>query len=207
VFDWSNKSNGYLLGGMGILSALLQGGYVRRSTSKIGEVAMARQGVNACAIALALLSAVPAFVDAGSRAAAIRCLLGAAVCMAFTSATVVSALTASASLLTEDPVLDPATGAVKDVHPELAKGKALGQHRSSGQLGRAVGPLIGTCKHPSGRRRTDLGRSLRCVLDAGSARDIQHLGMHDVRTLVVDATARPCRREVQEGLKRSWKEI
>ncbi|KAJ7684064.1 major facilitator superfamily domain-containing protein [Mycena rosella] len=119
LFDWNNKQNGMLIGSIGIVSALLQGGYVRRVTSKIGEGVMARRGVSSCAGGLA-----------------------AAVCMAFTSATVVNSLTAFASLQCDEGAVDPITGKPTEEHPQLAKGKALGQFRSSGQLGRAIGPLL-----------------------------------------------------------------
>ncbi|KAF9008969.1 major facilitator superfamily domain-containing protein [Cyathus striatus] len=111
LLDWSNTQNGKLIGSIGIISALLQGGYVRRSLSKSPTVAM-------------------------------RLLQGAAVCMAFTSATVVNALTAFASLQCDEGVIDKVTGKITEEHPELAKGKALGQFRSSGQLGRAIGPIL-----------------------------------------------------------------
>jgi len=64
------------------------------------------------------------------------------VCMAFTSATVVNSLTAFASLQCDEGVFDKDTGKPMEAHPQLAKGKALGQFRSSGQLGRAIGPLL-----------------------------------------------------------------
>lgn len=141
VFDWNNKQNGALIGFIGIISALLQGGYVRRAIPKIGEGKMARRGVITCAIGLGLLSLVPHLViDRASIA--IRVLRAAAVCLAFTSATVVNSLTSYASLQCEDAI-DPDTGKVIEGHPELAKGKALGKFRSSGQLGRAIGPILG----------------------------------------------------------------
>jgi len=70
--------------------------------------------------------------------------------MAFTSATVVNALTAHASLQCDDAPEDEAAAAGVDggkplkaiQRPELAKGQALGCFRSSGQLGRAIGPLL-----------------------------------------------------------------
>ena len=77
-----------------------------------------------------------------SNTSAIRFLYAAAVCLAFTSATVVNSLTAYASLQCDDAV-DDETGKPKAADPRLAKGKALGQFRSSGQLGRALGPLLG----------------------------------------------------------------
>ncbi|KAF5341920.1 hypothetical protein D9611_001891 [Ephemerocybe angulata] len=107
ILDWNNTQNGKLIGPIGFISALLQGGYVRRSASKIGEGKMARQ-----------------------------------VCMAFTSATVVNSLTAFASLQCDDTGgYDEVTGKPAAENPDLAKGQALGKFRSSGQLGRALGPI------------------------------------------------------------------
>ncbi len=147
VFDWNNKQNGALIGFIGVVSALLQGGYVRRAIPKIGEGKMARRGVSSCAIGLVLLSIVPPLV-ADRTQIAIRILQAAAVCLAFTSATVVNSLTSFASLQC-DETIDADTGKVVEEHPELAKGKALGKFRSSGQLGRAIGPLLGTYIYPS----------------------------------------------------------
>ncbi|KAJ7094651.1 major facilitator superfamily domain-containing protein [Mycena belliarum] len=141
LFDWNNKQNGALIGSIGIISALLQGGYVRRVTSKVGEGVMARRGVSSCAAGLALLALLPQFVSTNPTLA-LRLLQGAAVCMAFTSATVVNSLTAFASLQCDEGGFDPITGKPTKEHPQLAKGKALGQFRSSGQLGRAIGPLL-----------------------------------------------------------------
>ncbi|KAF7301776.1 MFS DHA1 sub-family [Mycena indigotica] len=140
LFDWNNRQNGALIGSIGIVSALLQGGYVRRATSKIGEGVMARRGVSSCAAGLVLLALLPNFTTSRPTLA-LRLLQGAAVCMAFTSATVVNSLTAFASLQCDDTSVDPITGKPKE-HSQLAKGKALGQFRSSGQLGRAIGPLL-----------------------------------------------------------------
>ncbi|KIK68016.1 hypothetical protein GYMLUDRAFT_36828 [Collybiopsis luxurians FD-317 M1] len=141
LFDWNNRQNGLLIGSIGIISALLQGGYVRRATSKIGEGVMARRGVFSCILGLIFLAIVPSFVSTNLKLARRLLYLGAA-CMAFTSATTVNALTAYASLQCDEGGFDTTTGKPAKVHPQLAKGKALGQFRSSGQLGRAVGPLI-----------------------------------------------------------------
>ncbi|RXW24612.1 hypothetical protein EST38_g1264 [Candolleomyces aberdarensis] len=62
--------------------------------------------------------------------------------MAFTSATVVNSLTALASLQCDES-FDQDTGKPIQQHADLAKGQALGKFRSSGQLGRALGPIIG----------------------------------------------------------------
>ncbi|THV08432.1 MFS general substrate transporter [Dendrothele bispora CBS 962.96] len=141
LFDWNNTQNGKLIGSIGIISALLQGGYVRRATSKIGEGVMARRGVSACVVGLVLLAILPNYVSTNVTLAR-RLLQLAAFCMAFTSATVVNSLTAFASLQCDEGGFDPVTGKPAKEHPKLAKGKALGKFRSSGQLGRAIGPLI-----------------------------------------------------------------
>jgi hypothetical protein len=150
VFDWSNTQNGKLIGSIGIISAVLQGGYVRRALSRVGELKMARRGASSCALGLVALALVPRFVISHPNLA-FRLLQVAAVCMAFTSATVVNALTAHASLQC-DEAQDPDFAAEGDDgrsietitrRPELAKGQALGRFRSSGQLGRAIGPILG----------------------------------------------------------------
>jgi MFS family permease len=137
VFDWSNSENGRLLATMGILSALLQGGYTRNVTRKIGEGVMARRGVISCAIGFVLIAILPQLQAAWAS----RVIYAAAVFLAFTSATVVSSLTSLASLQCDEEVSS-------DEMAPLAKGRALGQFRSKGQLGRAIGPILGTfsCK-------------------------------------------------------------
>ncbi|KIY49314.1 MFS, DHA1 sub-family [Fistulina hepatica ATCC 64428] len=141
LFDWSNKQNGMLIGGIGIVSALLQGGYVRRAMSKTGEGVMARRGVISCVQGLVFMALIPYYAKS-SPTVSLRLLQAVAVCLGFTSATVVSSLTAAASLLCDDGSVDSVTGKPHEEHPDLAKGKALGVFRSSGQLGRALGPLL-----------------------------------------------------------------
>ena len=114
---------------------------MRRTISRVGEGRMARRGVISCAVGLALLSMVPQFTLERS-ATAVRLLQMAAICLAFTSATVVSSLTSFASLQC-DEVVDQVTGKPVLAHPQLSKGVALGVFRSAGQLGRAIGPLLG----------------------------------------------------------------
>jgi len=152
VFDWSNTQNGKLIGSIGIISAVLQGGYVRRALTRVGDLKMARRGTYSCAIGLVSLALVPHFTLSRPRLA-FRLLQAAAVFMAFTSATVVNALTAHASLQCDEAPEDEGAAAAQGVdggkplkaiqRPELAKGQALGRFRSSGQLGRAIGPLLG----------------------------------------------------------------
>lgn len=139
LFDWSNLQNGRLIGFMGIISALLQGGYVRRAIPKIGEGVMARRGVQACTMALFLLAALPHLLQSSI---ATKVLYAAATCLAFTSATVVNALNAYASVQCDEGV-DADTGKPIAEDPRLAKGRAMGEYRSWGQLGRAIGPLLG----------------------------------------------------------------
>jgi len=141
LFDWSNTQNGKLIGSIGVVSALLQAGYVRRSMTKIGERKMARRGVLSCLLALIFLSLLPRYALVSPKTS-MRLLEAAAVCIAFTSATVVNSLTALASLQCEESTVDEVTARMTENHPELAKGKALGNFRSAGQLGRAIGPLL-----------------------------------------------------------------
>ncbi|KAG1755585.1 major facilitator superfamily domain-containing protein [Suillus lakei] len=113
LFDWNNKQNGVLMGSIGIITA---------------------------ALGLVFLAILPHFVSTQPKIA-VGLLRAAAVCLAFTSATVVSSLTSYASLQCDEG-FDKDTGKPAAGHPELAKGKALGEFRSSGQLGRAIGPLL-----------------------------------------------------------------
>ena len=110
--------------------------------SKLGEGKMARRGVSSCAIAFISLALLPRYVQT-QPSFAFKLLQIAAVCMAFTSATVVNSLTAFASLQCDEGHFDEVTGKVVEEHPQLAKGTALGKFRSAGQLGRALGPLLG----------------------------------------------------------------
>ena len=114
--------------------------------SKLGEGNMARRGVSSCALALLLLALLPKYVET-QPSLAFKLLQIAAVCMAFTSATVVNSLTAFASLQCDEGRPDEVTGKIIEEHPQLAKGIALGNFRSAGQLGRALGPLLGEWHH------------------------------------------------------------
>ncbi|CUA67729.1 Major facilitator superfamily domain-containing protein 10 [Rhizoctonia solani] len=212
LLDWNNSQNGRLLGLIGVFSALLQGGYVRRATSKVGESAFAKRGMVSCAAALIILSMIPHLVRGNGKGkvtsadirAGVGMLHAAAALLSFTSATVVTSLTALASLqcdeetpLMKDPSQDvtsspispkrtastgvagldfassqmrgprakgrrasvaedqiisgPSNVAKEEVthnitpitNPEkISTGRALGEFRSSGQLGRAIGPLL-----------------------------------------------------------------
>ncbi|CAG8439662.1 10900_t:CDS:2 [Ambispora gerdemannii] len=111
LFDFTNMQNGKLLGYIGVLSALIQGGYVRRRAHTIGEKYLVAQGVTACTIGLSVIS----FLTKGVNG--VTWLYVGATFFAITSATV------------ETRVYS------------LLKGKELGTFRSFGQLGRASGPI------------------------------------------------------------------
>jgi hypothetical protein len=147
--------NGRLLGFIGILSSLIQGGYVRRAErpAKLSKI-----GIFSCTLALALISSLP-FI--ASRSTVVRphllsptevtpgmastaVLYGAAALLAVTSATVVTSLTALASLQTDEDQ----GGAEVDSADRLPKGAVLGRFRSVGQLGRALGPIFSTSVSP-----------------------------------------------------------
>jgi MFS family permease len=106
---------------------------------KIGEERIAFRGVASCAAAFAFLALVPRYV-ADHRDVAVLLLYLAAFFMAATSASVVPSLTAYTSLQC-DQDMDENVPRSSD----LAVGKVMGDFRSSGQAGRAIGPLIGVC--------------------------------------------------------------
>ncbi|CAE6522424.1 unnamed protein product [Rhizoctonia solani] len=213
LLDWDNSQNGRLLGLIGIFSALLQGGYVRRATSRVGESTFARRGMMSCATALIILSMIPHMVRGDGKTkvtsadvrAAVGMLHAAAALLSFTSATVVTSLTTLASLQCDEgasstndaPLATPrpspnpkrtASTGVAEIgsgsaqlrgprakgrrssavtkpdtssstngadlqassdnitilnnSDKISTGRALGEFRSSGQLGRAIGPLL-----------------------------------------------------------------
>nr|XP_018264735.1 uncharacterized protein I303_02914 [Kwoniella dejecticola CBS 10117]OBR86893.1 hypothetical protein I303_02914 [Kwoniella dejecticola CBS 10117] len=136
LFSASNAENGRLLSYIGILSALLQARHVRPSLARLGELRLSSYGILSCVIALSLLATLPYSVSTPSSSTSpssgisATMLYLAATCLSYTSATVVTGLTASAASL------------IDDTNPKLQRGKALGGFRSRGQLGRAVGPLL-----------------------------------------------------------------
>lgn len=93
---------------------------------------MATSGVTSLTAGLVLLSILPHTVKTGH---ATTVLYLATACLAFTSATVVTALNGYASLQCDE------SDESKD--RRLAKGRAMGEYRSWGQLGRAIGPILG----------------------------------------------------------------
>ncbi|OZJ03132.1 hypothetical protein BZG36_03865 [Bifiguratus adelaidae] len=126
IFDFSNMQQGKLLGYIGILSSLLQGGYVRRLAHKVGEKRIVLQGIFMCSIGLGIIASM------AYQKPSMTMLYAGATCLAFTSATVVNCLTSLASIQCDDEATTQ----------KLAKGEALGYFRSLGQLGRSTGPIV-----------------------------------------------------------------
>ncbi|KAK4125001.1 MFS general substrate transporter [Parathielavia appendiculata] len=114
LFQYSSAKNGRLLGYIGLVASILQGGVTRR----LPPLLSVRVGVLACLVAFALLA----------RISTVGGLYLAATCLATTSATVVSGLNALSSFEAG----------------EDERGGKLGILRSWGQLGRGLGPVLFT---------------------------------------------------------------
>jgi len=174
---------------------------VRRALTRVGELKMARRGISSCAIGFVALALVPHFTLSRPRLA-FRLLQGAAVHMAFTSATVVNALTAHASLQCDEAPEGGGAAQATIQHPKLAKGQALGRFRSSGQLGRAIGPLLG--KHAYSLMICSvlnffLGSSMCILLDLWAICDICSLRCRNDQSLSTYAEGRASNR-IENGL-------
>ena len=114
LFAFESSKNGRLLGFVGLVASILQGGVTRRLPALVSV----RTGVVSCLIAFVLLG----------RVTTIGGLYAAATCLATTSATVVTGLnTLSSFEASEDE-----------------RGGKLGILRSWGQLGRGLGPILFT---------------------------------------------------------------
>lgn len=99
---------------------MLQARHVRPSLAKIGELNVSRRGIFACSLALALLASLPLdLVRQGGISTFV--LYAAAACLAYTSATVVTGLTAAAA-----SCCDSDEGGAAD----LQRGRAMGSFRS-----------------------------------------------------------------------------
>ena len=114
LFGYTSAKNGRLLGYMGLVASLLQGGVTRR----LPPLLSVRIGVVSCLLALLLLA----------RINTIGGLYAATTLLAVTTATVVTGLNALSSFEAG----------------ENERGEKLGNLRSWGQLGRGVGPLLFT---------------------------------------------------------------
>ncbi|WVQ79092.1 hypothetical protein IAT38_001186 [Cryptococcus sp. DSM 104549] len=132
MFAASNAYNGRLLSYIGILAAFIQARRVRPSMARIGEIKVATHGIATCVVGLLALSTIPITKSWSISWLPHVQLYVAATCLAMTSASVVTGLTAGAAKCCDEE------------RAELKRGRAMGTFRSRGQLGRAVGPLIAT---------------------------------------------------------------
>jgi predicted MFS family arabinose efflux permease len=114
LFSFTSGKNGRLLGYIGLVASVLQGGVTRR----LPPLLSVRIGVLSCLAAFVLLA----------RINSISLLYVAATCLAMTSATVVTGLNALSSFEAS----------------EGERGGKLGMLRSWGQLGRGLGPILFT---------------------------------------------------------------
>ncbi|CAJ2504326.1 Uu.00g117200.m01.CDS01 [Anthostomella pinea] len=114
LFGYSAANNGRILGFIGLISSILQGGVTRR----MAPLRTVQLGVTTCLIAFVMLG----------RLNTVGSLYLAATCLATTSATVVSGLNTLGSF-------EASAG---------ERGGKLGILRSWGQLGRGLGPILFT---------------------------------------------------------------
>lgn len=112
LFTYSPRQSGTLLGFIGVVAAILQG-FVTRQLHPLRVVQV---GVVACAVSFFMLG----------RLQTERGLYAAATLLAVTTATVVTGLNSLSSFEAG----------------EGERGEKLGNHRSWGQFGRALGPLV-----------------------------------------------------------------
>ena len=112
LFSYGSKQSGQLLGFIGLVASILQGGLTRR----MHPLRVVKIGVIACAAAFLTLA----------RLETEKTLYIAATLLAVTSSTVVTGLNSLSSF---------EAGSSE-------RGEKLGNHRSFGQAGRALGPLI-----------------------------------------------------------------
>jgi predicted MFS family arabinose efflux permease len=112
LFMYGSKQSGRLLGFIGLVASILQGGVTRR----MHPLRVVKLGVLACAAAFFTLAKLETE----------RTLYIAATLLAVTSSTVVTGLNSLSSF-------EAGSG---------ERGEKLGNHRSFGQAGRALGPLI-----------------------------------------------------------------
>lgn len=112
LFSYEAKQSGRLLGYIGLVASLLQGALVRR----MHPLRAVQTGVLSCAAAFAVLAGLSTE----------RGLYAAATLLAVTSSTVVTGLNSLSSFEASS----------------RERGERLGNHRSFGQAGRALGPLL-----------------------------------------------------------------
>ncbi|ORY42058.1 MFS general substrate transporter [Rhizoclosmatium globosum] len=133
-FHFTNAQQGKYLAVLGIVSALVQGGYVRRFAHKVvTEKSIVIQGMASCSVGLFIIGNMA--VGSGGES----WLYFGAVFLAFTSGTVVTTLTSLASLTISGTVINEHDESPKGI--SSSQGMILGKFRSAGQLGRSMGPL------------------------------------------------------------------
>ncbi|KAJ2524252.1 hypothetical protein GGI11_000951 [Coemansia sp. RSA 2049] len=152
-FGFTNAQQGRLLGFIGIASTLIQGGYVRRvkrksqgepmpdgqkklrTQARTRDKALVSQGMVGCAAGLFCIALCCIRTDqtkhGAASAAAQRWLWAGALGLALASATVVNCLNSLVSL-----VANTTGSSGSDI------GRRLGDFRSAGQIGRALGPMF-----------------------------------------------------------------
>ncbi|KAJ3153573.1 hypothetical protein HDU89_000614 [Geranomyces variabilis] len=158
-FAFTHARQGRLLAFIGVLSALVQGGYTRRihTHTRFTERGLVAQGIASASLGLATLGfcAVGSGKNDGGGGGVWWLYTGCAF-LAFTSGTVVTGLTALASYETgarKGDHDDDAVGEYEEVGGSGGsrnsekkgggdRGRVLGRFRSVGQLGRALGPLF-----------------------------------------------------------------
>ncbi|KAJ3389271.1 hypothetical protein HDU84_008909 [Entophlyctis sp. JEL0112] len=134
-FGFTNAQQGKYLAFLGVVSACVQGGYVRRFAHKVvSEKSIVVQGMISCSIGLALIGLL-AQGDGGKT-----WLWMGAPFLAFTSGTVVTTLTSLASLTVSGTRISEHDDSPKNLSAN--QGKVLGKFRSMGQLGRSLGPIV-----------------------------------------------------------------
>ncbi|KAJ2811352.1 hypothetical protein H4S07_002115 [Coemansia furcata] len=134
-FNFSNMQQGRLLGFIGIMSTILQGGYVRRvkgRSSGRGDKSLVTQGMVGCTLGLLSIALCCISADKSSDTSPSWWLWAGAVGFAVASATVVNCLNSMVSL----------AGAHQQTQAAGDTGKRLGDFRSAGQIGRALGPVF-----------------------------------------------------------------
>ena len=114
--SYTSMDNAYMFIFIGVMIALVQGGYVRRKANKVGEKKMAIQG---------LISVVPGLVIIAYSQSSFGLYAGLFF-LAIGSAMAIPTLTSLVSLFT----------------PSHEQGRSLGIFRSLGSLGRVLGPIV-----------------------------------------------------------------
>ncbi|KAJ2391780.1 hypothetical protein GGI23_005349 [Coemansia sp. RSA 2559] len=132
-FGFTNAQQGKLLGFVGITSTLIQGGYVRRiknkPSKKTRDKSLVSQGMVGCAFGLFSIAFCCLKIEANDANAEWWLWCGA-IGLALASATVVNCLNSLVSLVANR------SGGGSDI------GRRLGDFRSAGQIGRALGPMF-----------------------------------------------------------------